>query len=81
MTFIDDNPICEEQLPSFTNGHDLVFVIRDKLHLLSEKAKKYGEKDIEYLIRANFDKDEFMDTQLYEELNNWNNGRYDLWLA
>ena len=81
MTFIDDNPICEEQLPSFTNGHDLVFVIRDKLHSLSEKAKKYGEKDIEYLIRANFDKDEFMDTQLYEELNNWNNGRYDLWLA
>ena len=77
-TFVDDNPISEDQLDLFTNGHDLVFAIRDKCHCLSEKAKRYSAKDVASLIRANFDKDEFMNTHLYESLVNWNSRRYNL---
>lgn len=81
LAFVGDNPVCDDQLALLTNGHDLVFAIRDKLHRLSENAKKYSDKDVACLIRANFDKNEFMRTQLYEGLINWNGGRYNLWIA
>lgn len=80
-TFMNDNPISEEQLSLFTNGHDLVFAIRDILHSLSDKAKKYSDKDIAFLIRANFDRNDFRNTKLYENIVVWNNGKFDLWAA
>lgn len=80
-SFVNDNPINEDQLKLFTNGHDLIYAIRDRLHSLSKKAINYGSKNIESLIRANYDKNDFICTQLYKDLVVWNNGRFDLWAA
>lgn len=77
--FIKEHPINESQLALFTNGHDLIFAIRNKLHSEIPKAKEYSTKEIESLIRAYFSKNEFEKTKLYKDIDNWNNKRFDLW--
>ena len=77
--FIQQNPIDDDELFLFTNGHDLVTVIRNILHSKARKAKEYGEIAIAALIRANFGKEEFEKTNLYKSIDNWNNNRFNLW--
>ena len=77
--FIQENPIDDDELFLFTNGHDLVSVIRNILHSKAKKAKEYGEIAIAALIRANFGKEEFEKTKLYKDIDNWNNNRFNLW--
>lgn len=77
--FIQQNPIDDDELFLFTNGHDLVTVIRNILHSKAKKAKEYGEIAIAALIRANFGKEEFEKTNLYKSIDNWNNNRFNLW--
>lgn len=77
--FIQQNPIDDDELFLFTNGHDLVTVIRNILHSKAKKAKEYGEIAIAALIRAHFSKEEFEKTNLYKSIDNWNNNRFNLW--
>lgn len=77
--FIQQNPIDDDELFLFTNGHDLVTVIRNILHSKAKKAKEYGEIAIAALIRAHFSKEEFEKTNLYKSIDDWNNNRFNLW--
>ena len=77
--FIQENPINDGDLVLFTNGHDLVSAIRNILHSKATKAKEYSEIAIAALIRAYFSKEEFEKTNLYKDIDNWNNNRFNLW--
>ena len=77
--FIQQNPIDDGELFLFTNGHDLVSAIRNILHSKATKAKEYSEIAIAALIRAYFSKEEFEKTNLYKDIDNWNNNRFNLW--
>lgn len=77
--FIQQNPIDDDELFLFTNGHDLVSAICNILHSKAKKAKDYGKITIAALIRANFGKEEFEKTNLYKSIDNWNNNRFNLW--
>lgn len=76
--FISQNPIDDEELTLFTNGHDLVYAIRDILHK-DEAAKAYSDKSIATMIRMSYSKEEFEKTNLYKDIDNWNNNRFNLW--
>lgn len=76
--FISQNPIDDEDLTLFTNGHDLVYAIRDILHK-DEAAKAYSDKSIVTMIRIGYAKEEFEKTNLYKSIDNWNNNRFNLW--
>ena len=77
--FISQNPIDDEDLTLFTNGHDLVYAIRDILHSKDEAAKAYSDKSIATMIRMSYSKEEFEKTNLYKDIDNWNNNRFNLW--
>ena len=77
--FIQENPIDNGDLILFTNGHDLVSAICNILHSKAKKAKDYGKIAIAALIRAHFSKEEFEKTNLYKDIDNWNNNRFNLW--
>ena len=77
--FIQENPIDNGDLILFTNGHDLVSAICNILHSRAKKAKDYGKIAIAALIRAYFRKEEFEKTNLYQDIDNWNNNRFNLW--
>ena len=77
--FIQQNPIDDDELFLFTNGHDLVSAICNILHSRAKKAKDYGKIAIAALIRAYFSKEEFEKTNLYQDIDNWNNNRFNLW--
>ena len=77
--FIQENPIDNGDLILFTNGHDLVSAICNILHSKAKKAKDYGKIAIAALIRAYFGKEEFEKTNLYKNIDNWNNNRFNLW--
>jgi hypothetical protein len=77
--FINKNPISNEQLYLFTNGHDLIYAIRNKLHSKNNEAQKYSDKDIATMIRIGYTKEEFEKTKLYKDIDNWNNKRFQLW--
>ena len=77
--FISQNPIDDEDLTLFTNGHDLVYAIRDILHSKDEAAKAYSDKSIATMIRISYSKEEFEKTNLYKDIDNWNNNRFNLW--
>lgn len=77
--FIQENPINDGDLVLFTNGHDLVSAIRNILHSKATKAKEYSEIAIAALIRAYFSKEELEKTNLYKDIDNWNNNRFNLW--
>jgi hypothetical protein len=77
--FIQENPIDNGDLILFTNGHDLVSAICNILHSRAKKAKDYGKIAIAALIRAYFSKEEFEKTNLYQDIDNWNNNRFNLW--
>jgi hypothetical protein len=77
--FISQNPIDDEDLTLFTNGHDLVYAIRDILHSKDEAAKAYSDKNIATMIRMSYSKEEFEKTNLYKSIDNWNNNRFNLW--
>ena len=77
--FIQENPINDSDLSLFTNGHDLVSAICNILHSKDKKAKDYGKIAIAALIRAHFSKEEFEKTNLYKDIDNWNNNRFNLW--
>jgi hypothetical protein len=77
--FIQENPIDNGDLILFTNGHDLVSAICNILHSKAKKAKDYGKIAIAALIRAYFSKEEFEKTNLYQDIDNWNNNRFNLW--
>lgn len=77
--FIRENPINDSDLSLFTNGHDLVSAICNILHSKDKKAKDYSKITIAALIRAYFSKEEFEETNLYKDINNWNNNRFNLW--
>lgn len=76
--FISQNPIDDEDLTLFTNGHDLVYAIRDILHK-DEAAKAYSDKSIATMIRISYSKEEFEKTNLHKSIDNWNNNRFNLW--
>lgn len=76
--FISQNPIDDKDLTLFTNGHDLVYAIRDILHK-DEAAKAYSDKSIATMIRISYSKEEFEKTKLYKDIDNWNNNRFNLW--
>jgi hypothetical protein len=76
--FISQNPIDDEDLTLFTNGHDLVYAIRDILHK-DEAAKAYSDKSIATMIRISYSKEEFEKTNLHKDIDNWNNNRFNLW--
>lgn len=77
--FISQNPIDDKDLTLFTNGHDLVYAIRDILHSKDEAAKSYSDKSIATMIRISYSKEEFEKTKLYKDIDNWNNNRFNLW--
>ena len=77
--FISQNPIDDKDLTLFTNGHDLVYAIRDILHSKDEAAKAYSDKSIATMIRMSYSKEEFEKTNLYKDIDNWNNNRFNLW--
>lgn len=77
--FIQQNPIDNGHLFLFTNGHDLVYAIRDILHSRDQAAKAYSDKNIATMIRMSYSKEEFEKTNLYKDIDNWNNNRFNLW--
>ena len=77
--FISQNPIDDKDLTLFTNGHDLVSAIRDILHSKDDAAKAYSDKNIATMIRMSYSKEEFEKTKLYQDIDNWNNNRFNLW--
>lgn len=77
--FIQQNPINDEELFLFTNGHDLVYAIRNILHSKAKKAKEYSDKNIATMIRIGYAKEDFEKTNLYKSINDWNNNRFNLW--
>ena len=77
--FISQNPIDDKDLTLFTNGHDLVSAIRDILHSKDDAAKAYSDKNIATMIRLSYSKEEFEKTKLYQDIDNWNNNRFNLW--
>lgn len=77
--FIQQNPIDDGELLLFTNGHDLVYAIRDILHSEDQTARAYNDKYITTMIRIGYAKEEFEKTKLYKSIDNWNNNRFNLW--
>ena len=78
--FIQQNPIDDSKLLLFTNGHDLVYAIRNILHSNNpQEAKKYSDKNIATMIRIGYAKEDFKKTDLYKSIDNWNNNRFNLW--
>lgn len=77
--FINQNNIDNSDLFLFTNGHDLVYAIRDILHSKDQAAKAYSDKNIATMIRMSYSKEEFEKTNLYKDIDNWNNNRFNLW--
>ena len=77
--FINQNPIDDSDLVLFTNGHDLVYAIRNILHSKTQEAQKYSDKNITTMIRIAYTKEEFEKTKLYKSIDDWNNNRYNLW--
>ena len=78
--FIQQNPIDDGDLILFTNGHDLVYAIRNILHSIApQEARKYSDKNIATMIRICYAKEEFEKTDLYKSIDNWNNNRFKLW--
>ena len=77
--FINQNNIDNSDLFLFTNGHDLVYAIRDILHSADQAAKAYSDKNIATMIRMSYSKEEFKKTKLYKDIDNWNNNRFNLW--
>ena len=77
--FINQNPINDSDLVLFTNGHDLVYAIRNILHSETQEAQKYSDKNITTMIRIAYTKEEFEKTKLYKSIDDWNNNRFNLW--
>lgn len=77
--FINQNPIDNKDLVLFTNGHDLVHAIQYILHSQNQVARAYSDKNIATMIRMSYSKAEFEKTNLYKDIDNWNNNRFNLW--
>ena len=77
--FINQNPINNKDLALFTNGHDLVHAIQYILHSQNQAARAYSDKNIATMIRMSYCKNEFRNTKLYQDIDNWNNNRFNLW--
>lgn len=77
--FINQNPIDNKDLVLFTNGHDLVHAIQYILHSQNQAARAYSDKNIATMIRMSYSKEEFEKTNLYKDIDNWNNNRFNLW--
>jgi hypothetical protein len=77
--FINQNPIDNKDLILFTNGHDLVHAIQYILHSQNQAARAYSDKNIATMIRMSYSKEEFEKTNLYKDIDNWNNNRFNLW--
>ena len=77
--FINQNPIDNKDLVLFTNGHDLVHAIQYILHSQNQAARAYSDKNIATMIRMSYSKAEFEKTNLYKDIDNWNNNRFNLW--
>lgn len=77
--FINQNPIDNKDLVLFTNGHDLVHAIQYILHSQNQVARAYSDKNIATMIRMSYSKEEFEKTNLYKDIDNWNNNGFNLW--
>lgn len=77
--FINQNPIDNKDLALFTNGHDLVHAIQYILHSQNQAARAYSDKNIATMIRISYCKNEFRNTKLYQDIDTWNNNRFNLW--
>ena len=77
--FINQNPIDNKDLVLFTNGHDLVHAIQYILHSQNQAARAYSDKNIATMIRMSYSKEEFEKTNLYKDIDNWNNNGFNLW--
>lgn len=77
--FINQNLIDNKDLVLFTNGHDLVHAIQYILHSQNQVARAYSDKNIATMIRMSYSKEEFEKTNLYKDIDNWNNNGFNLW--
>lgn len=68
-SFIRSNPNAD--VLQLTNGHDLCECIRIRLHHLMATPVNINHKEIPKLLRTHYSKEQYRNTSMYNQINQW----------